>query len=465
MHLKSLFPKHLTAWAMAIGGLLCSCNGAESAESTASSSLQLSAKSALPAKPAWLADLSLGLKESHDDDLFLSGVDARFLPASYTVPAGSVAALKGRSSWVTTVSPKIGIDVAPLTGNEDIKTLSLGYCPDFAIYHDAPSESYDAHRVVAAVRAKAEPISLTADNSFVYVDGSDMGPLYPGGLLSSLGIAAPRERREQIQDRAAFALEYDWSRWFVRPTASFLYYDLMTQFKNVTGYMNYVDRYDVNGGADFGYNLAPQMAVSLGYRYGHQYQQQLDFSPYNSSSDYQRVLLGFSGNPWKWLEVNLQGGPDFREYPADTPTRITPVSDKHTITYYGEAGLTARLTAKDILAFKYKQFLWVSSIGKVPYFDSSYALSYQRSLTDTLKLELAGKLASADYSLGNLSTCRRDDWQYTIGATLSYSLSAHASLSIAYSLDLGRNAEDGVVNPQTREYDRNTISLGALLKF
>jgi hypothetical protein len=60
---------------------------------------------------------------------------------------------------------------------------------------------------------------------------------------------------------------------------------MMTKLLDVTGYQNYVDRYDVNGGADFGYRVEPQLAVTLGYRYGHQYQEQLSFSPFSSPSN------------------------------------------------------------------------------------------------------------------------------------------------------------------------------------
>ena len=49
--------------------------------------------------------------------------------------------------------------------------------------------------------------------------------------------------------------------------------------------------------------------------------------------------------------------------------------------------------------------------------------------------------------------------------SLTFALNAHTSVNFAYSLDLGQNAQDGVVNPQTREYHRELFSLGALLKF
>jgi len=38
-------------------------------------------------------------------------------------------------------------------------------------------------------------------------------------------------------------------------------------------------------------------------------------------------------------------------------------------------------------------------------------------------------------------------------------------VSASYAADLGRNAEDNVVKPQDREFNRNVVSLGFVLKF
>ncbi len=192
-------------------------------------------------KPAWLTDCSVGIKEGYDNNIFLSGVNPGNLPSTYTVPAGSVAALKNEYSWVTTISPKVGVNFSPLVGQTNLTLLSLAYAPDIAIYHNQTSESYEAHRVFAAAKAKTDDVSFSGDNSFTYIDGSDKGPVYPGGLYSAFATMADRERREQIQDRANASMQFDAEKWFFRPTASLLYYDLMTKQINLTGYQNYCE--------------------------------------------------------------------------------------------------------------------------------------------------------------------------------------------------------------------------------
>jgi hypothetical protein len=189
-------------------------------------------------KPLWLKDLALGVKESYDDNVFVSG----------TGPS------KNRESWVTTVSPKVGFDFATFIGDQQqLSVLSLGYAPDFNVYHDETSESYNAHRIATAVKGKAGAFSYALENGFNYVDGSENGPIYLAGR-SAYGSAVPRERREQFQDRAKIMLQYDLGDWFIRPTASLLYYDLRTKMRPGVGiwkgYDNYPDRHDVNGGMD-----------------------------------------------------------------------------------------------------------------------------------------------------------------------------------------------------------------------
>jgi hypothetical protein len=425
-----------------------------------------SAVSWIPAKPNWLTEASVSLKETYDDNIFLSGVDARYLPKTYELPPGSVAALENISSWVTTVSPKVAVNFSPLLGVEkNVPTLSLTYAPDFVTYHDAATESYNAQRALAVVKAKWGNFAVNLDNSFTYVDGNSVGPTYPGALYNANMNAGPRERREQIQDKASVALQYDWHQMFIRPVASLTACDLMTELHNVTGYQNYVSRYDVNGGADLGWQFRPATALTLGYRYGHQYQQQFSFSPYSSPSDYQRVLAGVEGKLWSWLTVKIAGGPDFRDYAANTEGHITPVNDHHPVKPYGEASLTAAFTPSDTLTFKFKQWQWVSSIGKVPYLETTYDLNYHRKLTDQLGFDLGGRILSADYTSGNLAACHRNDWDYQATAGLAYALNPHVNLSLAYTFEAGNNMADEVVNPSTRHFTRDVVSLGATCKF
>ena len=78
-------------------------------------------------KPAWMTDLSLGVKESYDSNIYLSGAGSEYFPK--TLPEGDIAT-KNKSSWVTTISPKIGVDFAKLLGSDSVvKIFAVGYVP------------------------------------------------------------------------------------------------------------------------------------------------------------------------------------------------------------------------------------------------------------------------------------------------------------------------------------------------
>lgn len=420
---------------------------------------------ALSWKPAWLTDVALTIKESYADNIFMSGVNQS------SVPAGT-RTLKDKSSFITTVSPKLGFNFAG-SGDADghLGLLSLTYAPDFAIYHSLPSENYDTHRVILEAKGKAGAFSYHLENTLLYVDASRVAPAFPGDLFNAYATINAYPRREQLNDRSKFTLQYDWKQWFIRPGASLAYYGMMTEIKDPglpttpSGYQNYCTRYDVNGGADIGYKFGPDMAATVGYRYGSQGQEQYSFTRYSSPSDYQRVLLGVEGRPCKWLKIQILGGPDFRSYEADSATHISPLNNLHPVTYYGEAALSAEMTPEDTLTFNYKQFQFVSCLGVKPYFDSTYGLSYGRKITPRLSLDLGARLLEADYTIGNLSTCSRDDLDYVLSAGLHFAVSANCAVGLGYLANLGRNAQDNIVNPQYRDFNSQEVSLGVQLKF
>ena len=97
-------------------------------------------------KPAWLTDLSAGVKQSYDDNVLL--VSGLGLPKE--------------NSWISSASAKVGFDFVPLLSDQNLfKSLTFVYSPDVNIYYDAPQEnSVDGgthqHHLVAARRAGGE---------------------------------------------------------------------------------------------------------------------------------------------------------------------------------------------------------------------------------------------------------------------------------------------------------------------
>ena len=238
--------------------------------------------------------------------------------------------------------------------------------------------------------------------------------------------------------------------------------------------MNYVDRYDVNVGGDFGYKLATNLAITAGYRIGRQHQDKLPvgIDPYQQSSscEYQRFLLGVEGLPCDWLTVRVQAGPDFRDYAASAPVR-----HDSSVTFYEESSLEARVTPDDILAFTSRQCRWVSSSGKIPYDGSSFVLNYLRKVTDALSLNVGFRAVRFDYHCAlsysaGLSTpatapvVGRDDWDYIGSIGAAYAFTPYFGMDLNYSASFGRNA-DGTVLADTRNFNDQIVSLGATIRF
>src|ERR1019366_5660685 len=109
------------------------------------------------------------------------------------------------------------------------------------------------------IKGHAGNFSYSLDNAFLYNDGNHQAPIYALNQLAGpganqldqyrnvYGYGIARERMAQTQDRATIVLRYDWDEFFVRPVASLLDYNLMTDWHNTgtapwKGYQNFEDR-------------------------------------------------------------------------------------------------------------------------------------------------------------------------------------------------------------------------------
>jgi hypothetical protein len=424
-------------------------------------------------KPEWLPELSLGFTEGYDNNLF--GVSGN--------------GMQPQGSWFSILSPSVGFNFAPLLGsNAPFQSLSLRYAPNFVWYEQAPSEDYDAHNLGADIKGAIGDFSFLEDNAFLYNDGSKTAPTYAANQLTGalanqfdkyrnqFANTPARNRRNQIDDTNTTLLQYDVDRFFIRGVSSLIDYNMDTAFHNTSkapylGYQNYPDRSDVNGGTDLGYKVTPNVALTLGYRYGSQYQQQfpttISTDSHYSSSTYQQVLFGVEGKPWHWLTAKLTGGPDFRDYNPNTP-----VHDLHPTRYYGQAALMATITSNQSLTFNYKQWNWVAATGYVPEFDSSYALNYHWNATKQLGFDMGAQIQEADYTSGydtaGTAPSIRADREYTLAPRVTYAFTPQLSASFSYTFNAGNNelyTIPATSHPAYKNFTDQTIALGLLYKF
>ena len=359
-------------------------------------------------KPSWLTEVSLGFREGFDNNVYRSGCDEKYYPGAYRSPIpGSVTALPNQGSFFDIFTPRVAVDLAKLLGDDSIlQTMAFSYAPDFVNYYDAASESYVAHRLASTIVAKYDDLTFQLDEGFTIIDGSKYGPTYPGKYYSTPGQGVLRERRDQDQDRTTATLTYDQPTWFFRPVVSVLDDNLKTAQTNVAvaahaGYLNYVDRADYNVGADVGYKVATNFALTLGYRVGYQYQEKephsVDALGQSAASQYQRMLFGFEGRPVSWLKVKVQAGPDFRDYNANAPVR-----DRNPVVFYGDGSLTADLSKDDSISASAKRWRYASSTGMLPYDAYGFDLTYKHQFNKQWSAKLGCNAQSVDYSCGEV---------------------------------------------------------------
>jgi hypothetical protein len=285
-----------------------------------------------------------------------------------------------------------------------------------------------------------------------------------------------RERRNQIQDRYTAFVQVDEGDFFIRPISSLMLYDLNTYLFNTSaapykGYQDYVTRYDVNGGADLGYKLTPDVAVTLGYRDGYQHQDQfplaINSDRHFSSNHYQRALLGIEGKLVNWLTFKGAAGPDFRRFNPDTP-----ISSLNTTRYYGDASVVATLPYNQSLTLGYKEYVFVASTGLVPYTDTTATLAYHWNATNQIGFDLAVKYLEANYTLGNdtagSAPSLRDDADKGASVGVTYAVAKQLILSVAYAYDDGFNSLDNLPAkyfPAYRDFTHNVVTFGVQYKF
>jgi hypothetical protein len=424
-------------------------------------------------KPTGLSDLSFTVKESYDDNVF--GVSGLGMPV--------------QASWVNALSAKVGVDFVALLGApKEITAFSLTYNPEHFDYSRVASEDYTAHRLAGVFKAKFDNITYSLEDAFLYNDGDKNAPTYALNQLA--GAAAnqndkyrnnfahslARERRSQVQDRYTATVQADFGNVFIRPISQLTYYNLDTTLENTAnapfkGYQDYVDRYDINGGADLGFKITSTFAVTVGYRDGYDYQQQfalaINTDQHFSSNHYQRALLGVEGKILPWLTIKAVAGPDYRDFNKDTP-----ISDLKTTRFYGEGSLIAALPENQTLTLSYKQYVFVASTGLVPYIDTAINLTYHAAVSKQLGVDVGVKYLEANYTLGNdvagSAPSLRDDADYGASAGITYAVTKQIIVNVAYTYDDGRNIDDGLAAkyfPNYRDFNHNLYTLGVTYKF
>ncbi len=390
-------------------------SGAQSATSTPTPPDVL-----ISAKPSWVTAASVTVKEGNDSNIF--GVSA--------TPAGHPDVADASSAF-TSISTSLTFDLLGGSGAQNgsfLKVLTLAYAADYTAYEAVAREDNIRNTLTLTLRGKEGPWTLSIDNPLLYVDGSKTDPFY--STYSVLGYAATRERRDQIQEREASILRFDAADWFARAVANATYYNLLIDEHDPVGaykgYINWVNRDDINAGADLGFKVTPDFAIIAGWRIGQQTQARPYYSLVDNDNTYNRALLELEGKLLSWLRLQLATGPDFRRYSDISNPGLT--GNRHTW-LYTQGVLTATLSPSDSVTLSNKIWHFVSSPGLTSYQDTSYNLTYKHAFSKQLSASMSAIELEARYDAPTV----RDDWDRSFPLDLTYAFNRTFSVSADYT--------------------------------
>jgi hypothetical protein len=429
---------------------------------------------AVLAGPVFAADTNLtwkaeaSAKETYDSNVYLQDN----APSPANVAAAQAAGLRpvqaNKGSFVTTITPKVGLDYKPCAAFN----LSAAYSPEIALYTSAEDEDYATHRGTFNFNGAVENTSWELLNTATYIEGSTQGPTFarPDDIPAIGGIPL-RDRRAAFIFRNSFRLTQTVGNWFFRPVASSYVHDFKTEQlfqtaaqKALFSYENYVDRQDVNGGLDIGFKAFKDTYLVAGYRYGRQDQLSLPGaggttlnSPFGNY--YHRILFGVEGSPASWLKLAVLAGPDIRRFDSGTPVGF----DRTKLLCYWDASVAALPDKNNTVTLKSTRYEQPAFSSFSMYQDIKTDLAWRHKFNNQFSAQLGFTLYIGDWELPT----HRDDWIYTPNAAVDYNFNKHLSAEFAYSYDWVDSKVPASVEPLTNshEFTRHTVSLAVKYTF
>jgi hypothetical protein len=391
------------------------------------------------AAPTW--ELSGGGRVAYDTNAYATEVERPGFPLANREAVDTQLFLKA------CLSPFL---LSPFLSKSDWKDTTISYqLTQHWFDRRAATENHTAHKLQVVAKGMLLGWKLAADLATTYIDGSRESPRYL--TYSSYGMAVPRDRRAQWQHALKGSLRRESGAWSTRIVGAYTSFDLLTRHHNPTGaylgYLNYIDRYDLNGGLDLGHKAGKALAW-FGIRVGEQYQQALPWALVRGTSSYARALASVEGKTGD-VAYAVTAGPDFRSYhdpKAVVDRSQTTLFLDSTLTWTVRKGTTVGLTAK--------QWRWVSSSGRATYDDFGTSVTVKHQMSKTVALRGLAQWQRGYY----VTPTNRIDHLYTLGggATLDFTPKVSAALDYVWTRD-----ENGVAGAafDGREYRRHQVTL------
>ncbi len=392
----------------------------------------------------WSLAASASYKTSYDSNLFLQDIGDQ----------------SKHETWVNTFSASLALTHR---FRSQLKS-QISYAAEANYYDGESVENHFIHRAGLNLSGANENSQWEWLNGVTRIDGDNKGPRFTlnGGTsaaeLPAIGGVPIRDRRDAAIFRSSFKLTQTMGAVFIRPSATFYHHNFMTgqqaPIGAFLGYQNYIDRREIGGGCDIGFEAVSNTWLVAGFRYGRQKQYQLlgASSPYGNN--YARLLFGIEGSPAEWLKLHVLAGPDFRNFGSVTPAGF----DTNKVYTYIDANAVITLTEADSLTVAVKRFLQPSYTSFSIYEDIVYEVNYVRLLDSRFTAGCGVKAYNAKWR----PPAQRNEWVFTPSMSLTYKHNANVSAELSYSYDW---ADSRIANTEGREFTRHLVGLGLRYRF
>lgn len=400
----------------------------------------------------------LGLTIGYDSNVYLQDVEPDPAAVAEAAAAGLEVVPAKQGSAVATVSPRFSLAYLP----DPAFRVTAAYSPDLVYYTGEPSENHLTHRGTLGVGGTLDKLSWELPNTFLYIDGGDLGPTFglPGDIPAIGGIPL-RDRRQAFIFRNSFKLSYRMGRFLLRPVATAYVHDFQTEQRPSGAqyrYENYIDRTEVTGGLDAGYSVAENTHLLLGYRFGFQEQHKLlGFdSPYDNH--FHRILAGIEGSPWPWLRLSAMAGPDLRDFHDDRLKTLAPGFQDDELLVFADASLTVLPTKQDTVTVSNRRYAQPAFGSPSMYEDITYDLTWRHQVNRKWNTRAGFRIYLGDWQ----GPVNREDWIYTASAGIAWLPIPKLSTELSYAYDW---VESKVPNTAGREFTRHLVALNLKYAF
>ncbi|MCC5806846.1 MAG: hypothetical protein JJU00_11020 [Opitutales bacterium] len=361
-----------------------------------------------------------------------AGVEGGYDSNVYRVDVGE---LGKRGSWTFGLHPTV--EWRPSAH------FSLTYAGEAAFFLDENGEDHARHTVTLRY---AEAGRFLLQSATTRVQGPRDAVLFADGR-NAWATTLVRERRDQWQNRTRVEGTVRRGDFFVRPSASLVYFDLDSRVRTgVPGYDNWTNRFDLQGGLDLGRELESG-EIYVGWHRGRQHQGDQGGRPTTRSNKYHRLFLGFSGTPTEALTLDAEAGPSFHRY--DDPASVGPSAID---AWYVNVRARLRISDQDTVTANASMSKAVASTGLLSSEVRSFGAAYTRQWDDGSQLRVHGGARGLVYD-GSLVK----DWIYSAGIGWARDLGENLRLNLDLVREEGRDDRDGPA-VAAREFTRTIAS-------